>query len=91
LVLRCNGVQKLIAHAGKVVDVETAERLLSVAAFQPDIVCKAIHGSQIYFVLENFLALLFTDFFPTHPHACRDRSFGQGGLAHFLMPEDLAQ
>jgi hypothetical protein len=39
----------------------------------------------------NFLAFDFTDFFPTQPHACRERSFFQGGFAHFSIPDDLAQ
>jgi hypothetical protein len=39
----------------------------------------------------NFLAFDFTDFFPTQPHACRERSFLHGGFAHFFIPLDLAQ
>ena len=41
----------------------------------------------------NFFALDFTDFFPTHPHACRDNSFGHGVSLdlHLGIPADRAQ
>jgi hypothetical protein len=43
------------------------------------------------YALLNFFALLFTDFFPTHPHACLERSLAHGGFLHFFIPDDLAQ
>jgi len=46
---------------------------------------------QIYLILLNFLAALFTDFLPTQPHACLLKSLAHGGFLHFLMPDDLAQ